>query len=187
MPCNCHWHLGRIRGDNPAYRQSVIPSSGCGLFCGGDAMTCEERFWAKVHIRGPDDCWPWLGCGDGRYGKFWSGSRQERAHRYSYQLRFGSVPNGLCVCHHCDNPRCVNPAHLFVGTMLDNMRDAASKGRMAVGVQHGRTTLNADQVREIRGSYVRWSTPLRELALRFGVSIGTIYKIVKRRTWRQVI
>ena len=87
-----------------------------------------EKFWSKVNRRGPDDCWEWMN--SGTYGHFYIGKGQARpAHRIAYELTYGDIPVGLCVCHHCDNPPCCNPTHLFVGTVQDNMRDKVAKGR----------------------------------------------------------
>ena len=97
----------------------------------------DERFWEKVNRRGPGDCWEWLG---GRspagYGRFTVGSHTDNsrrrviASRLSYELSFGAIPDGYLVCHTCDNPPCVNPAHLFLGDHKDNMQDALAKGRL---------------------------------------------------------
>lgn len=93
-----------------------------------------ERFWEKVQ-RGPD-CWEWLGgCYHDGYGSFRVGDRNQRAHRVSYQLTYGDIPSGMVVMHRCDNPLCVRPDHLTVGTAGDNVRDAIHKGHWRN--QHG--------------------------------------------------
>lgn len=93
-----------------------------------------DRFWAKVDKRGPDECWLWTGCrkkafGYGKIGEGRMGQRTLLAHRVSWEITNGSIPDGAMVLHRCDNPPCVNPRHLFLGDQLDNMRDMVSKGR----------------------------------------------------------
>ena len=99
-------------------------------------MTTAERFWEKVDRRSTDECWPWLG-GVNRlgYGRFATSTTRGNVtlvlpHRYSWELHFGPVPAGLNVLHACDEPGCVNPRHLMVGTQRANMLDATRKGRM---------------------------------------------------------
>lgn len=91
----------------------------------------EERFWANVDRDGPNECWLWMGaCRPTGYGLFRWNQRHDGAHRASWEMANSRpVPNGLYVLHHCDNPRCVNPEHLFIGSHTDNMRDMLAKGR----------------------------------------------------------
>lgn len=112
-----------------------------------DTRPVDERFWEKVDRSSKDGCWPWLAARfDARgYGAFkkrddrgrW---KMERAHRVAWMLVHGAIPAGMVVCHRCDNPPCCNPEHLFLGTALDNNRDAAAKGRTARGERHGSKT-----------------------------------------------
>lgn len=91
------------------------------------------RFWNKVNKEGPNGCWEWVGKikvgKEGGYGIF----RDMRAHRYSWELFNGLIPDKLIICHKCDNRKCVNPDHLFLGTQFDNMKDMTKKGRRAYG------------------------------------------------------
>lgn len=95
--------------------------------------TVEERFWAKVDKAGPNGCWLWLGtCGEYGHGQVSIGnSRRTATSRVSWELHHGKIPTGMVVCHKCDNPPCVNPAHLFLGTLKDNSEDCVRKGRIA--------------------------------------------------------
>jgi len=151
--------------------------------------TLEERFWAKVEKRGPDECWEWTAsvntCG---YGALGSGKRDGLlvlAHRLAWKLASGPVPAGLCVCHTCDNRRCVNPTHLFLGTPADNMADMTAKGREARGESQGLAKLTNVDVRDIRTSFKN-GIKQSVLARRFEVSRSTIHMVVRRKTWARI-
>lgn len=95
-----------------------------------------DRFWNKVDRRGPDECWPWLGrLNDRGYGIYQIGTRRHAASRVLLDSIQGPLPPNVYACHHCDNPACVNPAHLFAGTAKDNRQDCVSKGRNYVPPQ----------------------------------------------------
>jgi hypothetical protein len=153
-------------------------------------QTLAERFWSKVDRRGPDDCWEWLGSRDKGYGKIGSGGRRGRplqASRVSWEIHFGPIPDGLWVLHRCDNPPCVNPEHLFLGTRTDNIRDMHRKKRWAPNPVRGEDNclakLSGNQVREIRDSYQGRYGEKAALARRFGVSKNAIGNIIARKTW----
>jgi hypothetical protein len=143
-----------------------------------------ERFWMRVSKT--DGCWNWTGyTTSGGYGTIHVDGQTICAHRYSYVLHVGPIPDGVHVCHKCDNRRCVRPDHLFLGTRVDNMQDAIAKGRLPKGEKRGHAKLNDDCVRELRQRYCDGAT-LRELASRFKLSTATVHQIVLRRTWKHV-
>jgi len=157
-----------------------------------------ERFWSKVKVGGLDECWPFMGArgprGVGRIGEGGGHGQTLVAARVAFVLTRGPIPNGLFVCHHCDNPSCCNPVCLFAGTPLDNMRDMVAKGRQPpvestvhLGEENGRARLSAEQVREIR-SVIRSETwdDLRSVARRFKVTPQNIRRIVRGETWRHL-
>lgn len=150
-----------------------------------------ERFWAKVDIRGLDECWEWTGaktgCGYGQIRVSQRGSPMMPAHRLSWELyNKQEIPGGLLVCHSCDNPGCVNPAHLFLGTGSDNKQDSLRKGRdhppRVRGSENGKSKLTEADVYEIRYAFLR-AVPVRRIARLFGVSPRCIGSIKSGRTW----
>lgn len=146
-----------------------------------------ERFWGYVDSRDPAECWNWnAGTDKDGYGKFWTGSKHSRAHIFSWNLHYGPIPDGELVCHHCDNPSCVNPSHLFLGSPATNTRDAIRKGRMRYGENHGRAKLTDDNVIEI-AERLNYGETQTDLAKEFGVVVGTIGHIHHRRTWKSVL
>jgi hypothetical protein len=152
-----------------------------------------ERFWAKVDIRGDDECWPWTAAVRNKregYGAFWLNGRHQPAPRVAMILS-GTYIDGMQVCHRCDNPKCCNPKHLFLGTNLDNNQDKVLKGRHAFGSGNGNAKLTDAAVREIRAAKAdrngRRLKPgqLAALAARFGVSEACITD-AQSRSWRHV-
>lgn len=149
--------------------------------------TAEYRFWYYTDKKGPDDCWNWKGslCGrDGR-GRLRVSGENVYAHVFSYQLHIGDIPVGIRILHKCDNPRCVNPAHLFLGTHSDNMKDAYKKRRKSnSGVKNPKAKLTEEQVREIRRRYPKEGGV--KLAKEFGLERSAPYRIFHRKQWRNV-
>ena len=178
-----------------------------------------DRFWAKVQI--PSDktqCWNWTACKEQRFGHgiIRINHKNIKTHRFSWELHYGKIPDNLCVLHHCDNPPCVNPNHLFLGTLLDNNKDRDRKNRQArglrsgaythperraVGLRNGKYThpektprgerngmskLTKEQVIEIRKKYIPQKYSLSKLAKEFGTEKTTIAQIIKRLTWKHI-
>jgi hypothetical protein len=150
-------------------------------------VTLEESFWAKVIKAGPDDCWGWAaGRDDDGYGQFRVTGRRRcmGSHRFSWELHFGAIPEDLQVLHRCDNPPCVNPAHLFLGTNQDNHNDKMAKGRQAKGERNPGAKLTETQVIEIRE--VIQDDGLAALARKYGVSKTQIRRIASGISWPHV-
>ena len=171
----------------------------------------EKRFWNKVQKGKPDECWEWrAGRISAGYGEFVIGNHVFRAHRVAWVLANKQpIPGGFCVLHRCDNPPCVAPHHLFLGTIADNNTDKAQKGRtrypvfcgnehwthkhpelvhhLPHGEQHWHAKLTANKVREIRHRYaVGGDISQPTLAREFGVSQHAIWCIIHRKTWRHL-
>lgn len=176
----------------------------CSLSCHGKSVSGSliERFWAHVDVRGSDECWPWTGSISAQgYGRVSHGGKSLLAHRIALEIALGRpLSEGMYACHHCDNRPCSNPKHLFEGTHLDNMRDAAAKGRMATGDRlgyvthpestprgehHYRAKLTEDDIRLIRALALTGKTQ-EAIARQFNVGRTNISMIVARKKWQHV-
>lgn len=164
----------------------------CSLSCKSKGIawreldTPEAVLEAKVQ-RGAG-CWLWLAGKHppNRHAAFKRNGRKYLAHRAAYELAYGPIPPGMCVCHRCDTPACCNPAHLFLGTPGDNTRDMVSKGRNVRGEAVGVSRLTPAAVVEIRRRYAGGGILQRELANAYGVAQTTISEVILRKKWRHV-
>jgi hypothetical protein len=192
----------------PDYKLPYTPAKFCSRSCKNAGRTIRppaDRFWEFVQKS--ESCWLWLGKPNGHgYGRFSIMRKVVLAHRYSWELAHGTVPAGLWVLHHCDNPPCVNPAHLWLGTHGDNMRDMVAKGRNGAithperiargdrgsahlhpesrprGENHPHATFTEAQVLDIKRRLVDGERRLA-LAAAYRVSRGAIDGIASGRTW----
>lgn len=165
----------------------------------------QESFWNRVARRGEEECWPWIGAHnkDG-YGHLYVVSRKRNigAHRLSWEIHHGPIPPGLLVCHTCDNPNCVNPYHLFLGTQKENLADRDQKGRGINGPKNGRHThpertargerngsakLTGDMVGRILREWKGRTTSQRELARQLGVHYDTVWRVVHGKFWKHLL
>lgn len=142
-----------------------------------------DTFWSNVDKRAPDECWEWQGCRDGRgYGAVTDRGVQLGTHRVSWELTNGPIPDGLWVLHKCDNPPCVNPNHLFLGTHADNIADRDRKGRQAKGSKGGSAKLTEANVIEI-WALIRQGVMQKDIAAMFGVKRMAVGRITRGITW----
>lgn len=142
-----------------------------------------DRFWNYVDMRGKDQCWGWTGTANERgYGVLSVGDRNRAANRIAWLIHKGPIPDGMFVCHTCDNPPCTNPDHLFLGTAKENIQDMVSKGRGAFGESSGTSKLSLEDVKEIirrRAS----GEMIKSIAASYGVYSSCICKICKGQRW----
>ena len=143
--------------------------------------TYVDRFWRSIHKT--STCWLWQGAvGSTGYGVLTIEKRQHYAHRLSWEMHYGRIPDDKIICHHCDTPLCVNPTHLFLGVQADNIHDALRKGRMRHGSLHPNAVLDEQQIQTILQS----TLSSRQLAKLYHVSKTTILNIRNRVSWRHV-
>ncbi len=149
-----------------------------------------KNFWKRVEKT--DTCWLWNGCRNSQgYGKLCRHSNGITvgwlSHRYVWTNQFGEIPEGLCVLHKCDNPPCVNPAHLFLGTRVDNSEDKVSKGRQHIptGSVNGRAKLEESDVKVIK-HLLRLGCQQSQIADWYNVSSGAVYFISNGKNWSHV-
>lgn len=167
---------------------------GWGRYCSRD---CNSKFWHQV-VKS-DTCWEWQGDHTANgYGRLTVRGQRVVAHRHSWEMHFGPIPDGMIVCHHCDNPPCIRPDHLFLGSHQDNMADAANKGRMRQGalrrlIDHPGAVLRGSdcpwaklteaQVQELRSRYAAGGITQKQLAEDYALHPMTVFQIIHRLRW----
>lgn len=158
----------------------------------GFCASMEDRFWRFVVKGDESECWEWTGSlnnkGYGKIGENAPSRKTMLAHRASYVLHNGEIPNGFVVCHRCDNPKCVNPSHLFIGTNIDNVADMIAKGRdyrgePRKGELHPGAKITADIVRSIRND----DRPLSVIGKEYNITKGHVSNIKRGKVWKHII
>jgi len=180
--CNTHWKINKTYGTpmplchcgEPA--QTFAGNQGASKLCNDHTLL--KRFWDNVDIKSDDECWEWQGSKTtAGYGLMWWNNELQYCHRLSIEFTGKQIPKRYHACHSCDNPSCVNPNHLFVGTPQDNINDKVFKGRHSFGENHPNARLSDNQVKEIRMLFEdgMWQTDIAKV---FGVDSSHISRIV---------
>lgn len=143
-----------------------------------------EKIFHTRYKKLESGCWEWTAQRTPQnYGRFFINYRGTRAHRYSYEIHKGKIPEGMCVCHTCDNPSCVNPDHLWLGTRGDNNKDRTKKGRGIKGETHHQSKLIRQDIREIRLLYKAKILKQIDLARIYKITQANISLIIKQKIW----
>jgi len=151
-----------------------------------------ERFETKYRINNKTQCWEWIGAfyGSGYGNIMLENGKITGSHRASWLIHKGKIPLNHNICHKCDNKKCVNPEHLFIGTQKDNLHDMSKKGRRRSNTPIGIHNINAklvdEKVREIRNKYVPYIYTLQMLADEYNVSKRLIYMVISNKIWKHV-
>lgn len=149
----------------------------------------KKRFINNINDVVFTNCWEWVASTDGTgYGMFYINGKIVKAHRASWQLYFGEIPPSMLVLHKCDNRKCINPRHLFLGNHKDNSQDMIKKGRNrpVIGEAHGMSRLKEPQVSEIK-KLIKSGMAQRKIAAKFFISAATVCNISKKRYWTHVL
>ena len=157
----------------------------------------DALFWSMIDICGDDKCWEWAGYRiNGRYGRFYYKGNAESSHRVAWIITHGEIPEGMFVCHHCDNPPCCNPKHLFIGTFSDNMQDMWNKNRhpnptgrpsdTMIGERNIKARLTSEDVLQIRELHASGAS-IKYISTKYSsVKSSAIHKIIHRITWKHI-
>jgi hypothetical protein len=150
-------------------------------------MESEERFWSRVDVGEPDECWLWQGLKHEGYGRFYFKGRRVYVHRLSWEwANQQEIPKGMLVLHTCDQSSCVNPAHLQLGTQAENMRQMKERGRSRAGERNALAKMTDAQVKEIRRIANEGKLKHKEIAALVGVSVSGVRKVIYGTRWKHV-
>jgi len=169
---------------------------GRGKFCSKDCCSAyrrhspeqiKQKFWKNTNKKKSNECWDWMPCRDKtEYGALFINQKKHKAHRYSYELHYGKIPKGKIICHRCDNPSCVNPNHLFLGTHADNSADRSAKNRHAYGEKTGSSKLTVKQVLDIK-ELLDKKIKYKVVKKKYNISCSTVYCIKSGKYWKHAI
>jgi len=144
-----------------------------------------EDVLKRINKKGEDDCWEWMGCIlQSGYGQVRINYKKYRVHRFIYEKMCDIIPSGLLVLHTCNNPKCCNPNHLFLGTHQDNMDQMVKDGRKLSGENSSRAKLNWKQVNEIRKKYIPYKYTQKQLGKEYGISEAECFLIINNKVWK---